>query len=79
VERFADPETGTGFTPAGLLRLADAREAVRDPSTSFTSLTPVRMTKTARESKNSQAIGKTKALRMTKESHISAAWRIMLQ
>jgi hypothetical protein len=36
VERFADSETGTGFTPR--------REAVRDPATSFALLTPLRMT-----------------------------------
>ena len=44
VERFADPETGTGFTRVGLLRVANAGEAIPDPSTAFALLTSVRMT-----------------------------------
>ena len=51
MERFADPETGTGFTRVGDAERANACEAIRDPSTSFALLTSVRMTKTARESK----------------------------
>ena len=43
----------------GSLRVASACEAVRDPSTSFALLTSVRMTMTARESKNSQAVRMT--------------------
>ena len=77
MERFADPETGTGFSRVGLLRVANTGEAVRDPSTAFALLTPVRMTTTAHESKNSQPLGMTKkALSLCHPEPASPASRV---
>ena len=61
MEGFADP--GDRYRPhmgPSSLRIAGAREAVRDPSTSFALLTSVRMTMTVHESKNSQPLGMTR-------------------